>query len=95
MKDDPRKHRLTRRNFMKWTVGSAFSTLLVRSPRLFGTDAAPQNSLFSVSEIPMNPFYDQRSPNSHAGNSRFPTKKLSVDLFRRANRGPMDATRMK
>jgi len=67
MKDDPRQRFLSRRNFMKWTVGGAFSTLLIRSPRLFGKDAAVQNSLFSVSEIPGNPFYSQPSPNNHAG----------------------------
>ncbi len=67
MNNDRRKFPLSRRDFMKWTAGGALSTFLLRSSRLFGTEAAAQNSLFSVTEIPTNPFYNQRFPNNHAG----------------------------
>jgi len=52
---------------MKMTAGSVFTTFLVRSSSLAKSEAATQNSLFSVNEIPANPFYSPHSPNNHAG----------------------------
>ncbi len=67
MKDNPIKHSLSRRHFIKGAVGSAISTVLLHSSHLLGREAAAQNSLFSVNEIPGNPFYSQHNPNNHAG----------------------------
>lgn len=67
MKDNPIKRSLSRRHFIKGAVGSAISTVLLHSSHLLGREAAAQNSLFSVNEIPGNPFYSQHNPNNHAG----------------------------
>jgi Domain of unknown function (DUF362) len=67
MKNSSGKHSLSRRNFMKMTAGSVVSTFLVRSSAVAKTEAAAQNSLFSVNEIPINPYYSPRGPNNHAG----------------------------
>jgi len=67
MKDNPINHSLSRRHFIKGAVGSVVSTVWLHSSHLLGREAAAQNSLFSVNEIPGNPFYSQHNPNNHAG----------------------------
>lgn len=61
------KNSISRRNFLKWTARGALTSLAFSAHPLLGEFALPPSRIFSITDIPDNPFTDQLNPNYHAG----------------------------